>query len=113
MLLKKCIPFFLLLCFSSAKGQFALNALDFDGANDMVVVSTVPSFFSNLGTNDFTIEAWVNPRGSVFARIFFAQPSATNFVSFGTGALNVIYFYVIVNGTTYSVATSAGITQNQ
>lgn len=92
--------------------QFSGNALDLDGANDMVVINSVPSFFSSPGTSDFTIEAWVNPRGSAFQRIFFAQPSATNFASLGTSTGNVIYFYVIVNGTTYSVATSTSITQN-
>jgi hypothetical protein len=96
-----------------ASAQFASNALDFDGTNDMVVISTVPSYFSALGSNDFTIEAWVNPRGSAFQRVFFAQPSTTNFVSFGPSTGNVFYLYVIVNGTTYSVATSASIPQNQ
>ncbi|MBC7865062.1 MAG: T9SS type A sorting domain-containing protein [Bacteroidia bacterium] len=113
MILKRLLPLLLLFLFSKSKAQFSGNALDFDGNNDMVVVSSVPSLFSNLTTNDFTIEAWVNPRGSLFARIFFAQPSTTNFVSMGTSTGNVIYFYVIVNGTTYSVATTAGIPQNQ
>lgn len=92
--------------------QFSGNALDFDGSNDMVVNSTVPTMFNAPATNDFTIEAWVNPRGNGFFRIFFAQPSTTNFVSLGTGNGNVIYFYVIRNGTTYSVATTTSITQN-
>ncbi len=113
MILKRLLPLFLLLTSFTAKAQFSGNALDFDGTNDMVVVSSVPALFSNPASNDFTIEAWVNPRGSVFARIFFAQPGTTNFVSLGTGAGNVIYFYVIVNSTTYSVATSAAIPQNQ
>lgn len=99
--------------FCSATAQFSGNALDFDGANDMVEVSTVPAVFSTPSSSDFTIEAWVNPRGSAFARIFFAQPSTTNFVSLGTNTGNTIYFYVIKNGTTVSVATTAGIPQNQ
>lgn len=109
---KQVLILFFILAASVANAQFEGNALDFDGTNDMVVVSSVPSVFSSPASNDFTIEAWVNPRGSVFARIFFAQPSTTNFASLGTGAGNVIYFYVISNGTTYSVATSAAITQN-
>lgn len=108
---------FLLLCsllsISPAFAQFAGNALDFDGSNDMVVVNSVPAVFSNPAANNFTIEAWVNPRGSLFTRIFFAQPSTTNFATLSTSTGNVIYFYVIVNGTTYSVATTTAITQNQ
>lgn len=92
--------------------QYSGNALDFDGANDLVVVNSVPSVFSAPVSSDFTIEVWVNPRGSAFQRIFFSQPSTTNFVSLGTSTGNVIYFYVIVNGTTYSVATTTSITQN-
>lgn len=111
--MKKFLPFFLLLISLSAKAQFSGNALDFDGTDDMVVCSTVPAMFSNIATNDFTIEAWVNPRGSLFTRIFFAQPSTTNFTALSTSTGNVIYFYVVVNGTTYSVATTAGIPQNQ
>lgn len=103
----------IILSCSGARAQFSGNALDFDGSNDMVDVASVPSVFSNPATNDFTIEAWVNPRGSVFARIFFAQASTSNFVSLGTNTGNTIYFYVIKNGTTVSVATSSSIPQNQ
>lgn len=107
----------LLLCaivsFSALRAQFSGNALDFDGSNDQVDIAAVPSVFSNPSTSDFTIEAWVNPRGSVFARILFAQPSTSNFVSLGTNTGNTIYFYVIKNGTTVSVATSSSIPQNQ
>src|SRR6185312_1758850 len=112
MMLKRILPVLLFLLCGQAWAQPG-NALDFDGSDDMVVVSSVPSFFSSPATNDFTIEGWVNPRGSLFARIFFAQPSGTNFVSLGTSTGNVIYFYVIVNGVTYSIATSSGIPQNQ
>jgi hypothetical protein len=96
----------------SSFAQFAGNALDFDGSNDMVVSGTVPAMFSSPATNDFTIEVWVNPRGSAFQRVFFAQPSTSNFVSLGPSTGNVIYFYVIRNGTTFSVATTTSITQN-
>jgi len=99
--------------FSALRAQFSGNTLDFDGSNDMVDVASVPSVLASPATNDFTIEAWVNPRGSVFARIFFAQSSTSNFVSLGTNTGNTIYFYVIKNGTTVSVATTSGIPQNQ
>lgn len=112
--MKRILLTLVLLCsILYSKAQFSGNALDFDGANDQVVFSTVPALFSNMGTNDFTIEAWVNPRGLAFSRIFFAQPSTTNFATVSTGSSNNIYFYVIVNGTTYSVATSANLPQNQ
>lgn len=99
--------------FSASRAQFSGNALDFDGSNDQVDIASVPSVFSNPATSDFTIEGWVNPRGSAFARIFFAQSSTSNFVSLGTNTGNTIYFYVIKNGTTVSVATSSSIPQNQ
>jgi hypothetical protein len=112
-MIKRLLLFFSLLSFSPAFAQFAGNALDFDGTNDMVVVNTVPSFFSGLDSNSFTFEAWVNPRGSLFTRIFFAQPATNNFASLSTSTGNVIYFYVIASSTTYSVATTTSISQNQ
>ncbi len=112
-MLKRLLVSISLLAFSPAFAQFEGNALDFDGTNDMVVSNTVPALFSNLATNSFTFEAWVNPRGNAFTRIFFAQPSTTNFATVSTSTGNVIYFYVIANGTTYSIATTAGIPQNQ
>lgn len=113
-MIRKHLLFLLTVCsLSAAKAQFSGNALDFDGSNDMVDVATVPSVLANPATSDFTIESWVNPRGSVFARIFFAQSSTSNFVSLGTNTGNTIYFYVIKNGTTVSVATTASIPQNQ
>ncbi|MFN8297856.1 MAG: LamG-like jellyroll fold domain-containing protein [Chitinophagales bacterium] len=87
------------------------NALDFDGAND-VVNTSLPAVFNNIPGNDITIEAWVNPAGSAFQRIVFAEPSTTNFMSMGTSTGNVIYFYVIKNGTTYSLGTTTTIPQN-
>jgi hypothetical protein len=113
MIQKHLLSLFMVLSFSLARAQFSGNALDFDGSNDLVDITTVPAALSNPSTNDFTVEAWVNPRGSVFARILFAQASTSNFVSLGTNTGNIIYFYVIKNGTTVSVATTTGIPQNQ
>jgi hypothetical protein len=110
---KPLLSFLLLFTLYHAKGQFSVNALDFDGSNDQVDIATLPTVFSNPATNDFTIEAWINPRASIFARILFAQASASNFVSMGTNTGNVIYFYVIKNGVTVSVATTSGVPQNQ
>lgn len=110
---KPLLSFLLLFTLYHAEAQFSVNALDFDGSNDQVDIATVPAVFNNPATSDFTIEGWVNPRGSGFARIFFAQASTSNFVSLGTNTGNTIYFYVIKNNTTVSVATTAGIPQNQ
>lgn len=104
-LLTLCL--FGLLTFSTS-AQNALNALHFDGSNDFVQ-ATVPPLFGNLAANDFTMEAWVRPDASIFSRIIFAQSSTTNFATMSLSTGNVIYFYVVENGTTYSVATSAGI----
>lgn len=89
------------------------NALNFDGTDDMVVVNSVPALFSDLTVNDFTFEAWVYPSGSAFQRIIYAQPSTSNFATMGTGTGNVIYFYVVAGGTTYSQASTTSIAQNQ
>lgn len=93
--------------------QFSGNALDFDGTNDMVVVNSVPPLFGTLGTSDFTVEAWVNPRSGIFSRIFYAQFAANNFATVSTGGTANIYFYVVVNGVNYSVATTATLPLNQ
>ena len=93
--------------------QFSGNALDFDGVDDMVVVNKVPELFSNPGTNDFTFEAWVNPHGSEFQRIFFAQPSTSDFVSVTTGYDNIINLYVIMNDQAISCGTHASIPQDE
>ena len=112
MKLQRIFSALLFLCYLNTRAQPG-NALDFDGTNDLVTAGSVPSFFNAPASNDFTIEAWLYPRASVFGRVVFAQASASNFVSFGTGAGNVIYFYVIANGTTHSIATTTGITLNQ
>lgn len=106
-----CIYFVLIAI--SLQAQSPGNALNFDGTNDMVVCSTVPALFSNLTNNDFTFEAWVYPSGAVFSRIIFAQSSTTNFATLSTSTSNQIYFYVIANGTTYSVVTNNTLPLNQ
>lgn len=87
------------------------NALNFDGANDNVIAG-LPSLFNNLSANDFTMEAWVFPTGSVFSRIIFAQSSTSNFATMTIGADNRIFFYVVAGGTNYSVSTTAAIPGN-
>ena len=92
--------------------QFSGNALDFDGSDDAVTITGVPSILATPGNYDISIEAWVNPRSIGFQRIFFAQASNTNYITLATGTVNTIYFYVIVNATTYSASTTAALAQN-
>ncbi len=101
----------LLLSFFIVKAQSG-NALHFDGANDQVV-ATVPSLFSNLTANSFTMEAWVYPTGAIFSRIIYAQSATNSFATMSTGGTNNIYFYVVANGTNYSAATTATLPSNQ
>ncbi len=94
-----------------ASAQFQGNALQFDGADDNVS-APLPTLFNDLSTTDFTMEAWVYPQGAVFSRIIYAQGSTTNFATMSTGGTNNIYFYVVENGTTYSIATSVNLPSN-
>ncbi len=109
--MKHLVTLILVLSTCMASAQSALNALQFDGSNDMVT-ATVPSLFSDLTTNDFTMEAWVKPQGAIFSRIIYAQASTTSFATMSTGGTNNIYFYVVENGTTHSIATSATLPSN-
>lgn len=86
----------------NANCQTPGNSLYFDGADDYVSCP-LPSVFSNIGTNDFTIELWVNPTTGNFQRIFFAQYDAANFAVVSLTSLGEIVFYLEGNGTNYSV----------
>jgi len=69
------------------------NALHFDGTNDYIT-APLPSVFTNLLTNDFTVETWIKPQGSAFARVLFAQHSTSNFFSLTLSASRQVYFYL-------------------
>jgi hypothetical protein len=112
-MMKRLLLAGLLFCTIPVYSQFSGNCLDLDGTNDMVVINSVPAFFGTLGTSDFTVEAWVYPRTGIFSRIFYAQFATNNFAAVSTGGTANIYFYVVVNGTTYSVATTAAMPLNQ
>jgi len=85
------------------------NALSFDGTNDYVSMS-VPTPLQSPGSNDFTILTWVRLSGpSGFQRILFAEQSTSNFVSIARSTGDILYVYVVANGTTYSFATSSPI----
>lgn len=84
------------------------GALDFDGIDDRVNVP-VPNLFNNLALNDFTMEAWVYPTSSVFARMVFAQASTLNFASLTRGADGETFFYVVANGFNVSLNRVEGV----
>ncbi|MBL4705532.1 MAG: LamG domain-containing protein, partial [Flavobacteriales bacterium] len=93
MKIKKWLILFLFLGINSVIAQLPLNSLDFDGNNDYVS-STLPTVFNDIANNDFTIETWIKPNGSAFARVIFAQLNATNFASISLSSSNQVYFYV-------------------
>ena len=77
----------------SIHAQTPGNSLHFDGANDYVTTS-LPALFTNPAGNDFTVEAWIKPEGSVFARVLFAQFSTSSFFSLTLSATRQVYFYL-------------------
>ncbi len=81
------------------------NALAFDGVNDYVSMN-IPAPLQNPASNDFTILTWVRLGStSSFQRILFAQQSTTNLVSIARNSGDQLYVYVVVNGSTQSLAT--------
>lgn len=76
------------------------NALHFDGTDDHVSCS-LPAVFTNLATNDFTVEAWINHELSGGGRVFFAQVDVSNFASVLLNNGNTL-FYVKISNVTYS-----------
>lgn len=97
---------------SALYGQLQGNALHFDGSNDRVI-APLPAVFTDIPNNNFTVEVWVKPEVTAFSRILFAQNSTTNFASLSTGNLNQVYWYIVDNGNTYSIATNASLPLNQ
>jgi hypothetical protein len=87
----------------SVQAQTPGNSLHFDGTNDYITMP-LPPLFSNLTTNDFTVEVWVKPQGSTFARVLFAQFSTSSFFSLTISATRQIYFYL--NNTLGPVTTT-------
>lgn len=85
------------------------NSLHFDGTNDYITAS-LPAVFSNLLTNEFTVEAWIKPQSSVFSRVLFAQMSTTNFFSLSLSNTRQIYFYL---NNTLGLVTSGSLTLGQ
>lgn len=89
------------------------NALNFDGGDDRVQAAALPPVFASGTTIPFTVDAWLYRIGApVFGRVLFAQQSTSNFVAIAEGGGGNIYAYVILNGTTFSVATNASMPRN-
>lgn len=104
--MKKLIAVFVLSNFSIA--QTPGNSLSFDGSNDYVSCA-LPAVFNDIPNNDFTMEAWIKPTGSVFCRVIFAQFNSSNFASLSLGTNRQIFFYV---NNTASFETTATLPLN-
>ncbi len=85
------------------------NALHFDGVNDYVT-APLPALFNNLAANDFTVEVWIKPQGSSFARVLFAQQSSASFFSLTLSTTRTVYFYL---SNTVGLVTTASLPLGQ
>ena len=89
------------------------NAIQLDGVNDHIT-APLPTVFNTIGTNDFTVEMWVNRASSTnTSRLFFAQLNSDNFVSSLVSLSGVLYIFIEDNSTVYSVNTQNVIPLNQ
>ena len=109
----KLLPLLLICLFwLPSKAQVPGNALDFDGANDLVNCP-LPGIFDSIPSRDITVEAWIFPRQAAFQRVMYAQLSTSFFFNFAYNSTQQIYFYVVSNGTTFSQRTDATLPLNQ
>ncbi|WP_445457714.1 PKD domain-containing protein [Flavobacterium sp. HNIBRBA15423] len=89
------------------------NAIQLDGINDHIT-APLPTVFNTIGTNDFTVEMWVNRASSTnTSRLFFAQLNSDNFVSSLVSLSGVLYIFIEDNSNVYSVNTQNVIPLNQ
>ncbi|MFC2100277.1 LamG-like jellyroll fold domain-containing protein [Bacteroidota bacterium] len=111
--MKKLLLFVLIICpaFFTINAQTPGNALNYDGSNDYVSTA-LPTLFSNIASNDFTIECWVKVTNTATQRVIFAQYSASIFVSIMLNTSNQIYAYVY-NGSANGQKTSTALTNSQ
>ena len=96
----------LLFLFAKVQAQSPGNALDFNGTSSWVNC-TLPAVFDSLSTQDITVEAWINSRSNTFKRVVYAQKAGDNFFNFAFASNGSIWFYVNINGTTYSATTTS------
>jgi uncharacterized repeat protein (TIGR01451 family) len=100
------LGFVLAISLASMSSSAHATALQFDGSNDYVTAA-VPAPMSNLSTNDFTFTGRIRPDAIATGRVLFAQVDATHFVSILMSGIGKLYFYVTINGTTYSLASQS------
>jgi len=88
--------------------QTPINSLHFDGSDDMVSAS-LPTLFTNLASNDFTVETWVKHDGSgAVRRLLFAQDNSAQFASILINSSDGVYAYVY-NGSSYYSQSASGV----
>ncbi len=91
---------------SAVNAQLAGAALHFDGVDDYISCP-LPSIFTNIGSNDFTVELWASPTVGTFERLFFAQKDISNFATISLTSAGEIVFYLEENGVNHSVQSSS------
>jgi len=94
-------------------GGSTSNAIQLDGTNDYIA-APLPPVFNTIGTNDFTVEMWVNrASSSTSSRLFFAQFDSENFATSLLNSSGVFYIFIKDNSNIYSVNTLYSIPLNQ
>ncbi|SDU02301.1 Concanavalin A-like lectin/glucanases superfamily protein [Halopseudomonas salegens] len=88
-------------------------ALDFDGQNDYVTLSSLPQQWSDLLDNGFSITLQAQPKsyGSP-QRLFFIQQDSANFATAMVNYLGVVYFYMQRDGISYSRSSQSALERN-
>lgn len=108
--------FFTLVCIIlGSQALFAQspgNALHFDGSGDYVSCP-IPAVFSNLTTNDFTVETWVKPAAFSTNRIFFAQQTGSVYASILLNGSGIPYIYISTGATTVGLNTTTALPAGQ
>jgi hypothetical protein len=96
-----------LLFVNAARGEE--NALQFDGTDDRVQAG-LPSLFTDLGNQSFSVSFWLRPDASgTTQRAFFAQGSSTQFASIMLNPVLVPYFYVGRGSGTVGMTTGVSL----
>lgn len=89
---------------STARFKYGSASILFDGSGDYVFQTGTSSTYA-LGTEDFTIEAWVYPTNFTGDKIIFdSRPTSTN------GFYPTIYFYATTGVVAYVVNNAVVIT---
>lgn len=94
-----------------ANAQSPGNTLHFDGTD--YVSCPLPSLFTGISTNSFTVETWVKPTGSSTMRVFSAQQSPTVFTSILLNASNSPYIYIYTGSAVYGYEAGTSLPSGQ